>query len=196
MTIGARVSVIALLVMLFSTPLQAQDDLAAAIFQQLGAQQHSAVRYVEKKYLKIIDVPLTQSGRLLYQPPDRLIREQLTPNQERFTFEGRQVTIQNGSSTKKVSLERLPALQVFLDSLKAVMAGDRTALQRNFSVAATGSLDHWTLALTPLNAQLRPYVTRIQFEGNRSELTRIKTYEVDGDWSDMELRPDTTTDAQ
>lgn len=197
MTIGSRASlVLLLLATLLPLPLRAQDDLAAAIFQQLGAQQHGAVHYVEKKYLNILDVPLTQSGRLLYQSPDLLIREQHTPNRERFTFDGRQVTIQNGSSTKKVSLERLPALQVFLDSLKAVMAGDRVALQRNFSVAAAGSLERWTLELTPLDARLRPFLNRIQFAGSRGELTRIKSYEVDGDWSDMELRPDTAADVQ
>jgi len=179
-----------------STPLHA-EELLSKIFRQLGDGANHDATYLERKYISFLDVPLSHSGRMSFLPPDTLVRQQRSPSRQTFTVIGQQVTIEKmsgqtaekGSEIKQISLQTLPPLLIFAEAMRAIMLGDMARLQKYFSVSASGSVDRWVLTLSPLDKQMKALIDKVQFLGQSGVVTGIKTYEVDGDWSDMQLTP-------
>jgi hypothetical protein len=87
-----------------------------------------------------------------------------------------------------LDLHRYPQIQPFVESIRATLAGDRSALERIFHVAFAGSVDRWSLTLVPLDHQLARTVKQVQIDGSRDQLSRVEIRQADGDRSLMTLR--------
>jgi hypothetical protein len=74
---------------------------------------------------------------------------------------------------------------VWVESVRATLAGDRQALHRYFRVRATGQMAAWTLELTPFDNDLADVVNRIVITGTQDRLNRIEIEERGGDRSLM-----------
>ena len=68
-------------------------------------------------------------------------------------------------------LKRAPELRGLLSGFTALLTGDAAALERNFSVAANGSDDAWTLELTPTDTRARRRLQQIEVNG-RADVPR------------------------
>ena len=190
MTTGPKLRLIILLICaLFQTTVQAQGGLLESVFQLLAERHSYSADYVEMKHLSFLDVPLSHSGQLDFLPPDTMVRKQHSPKAQTFTITGQQLTIEAKGETKQMALDRVPGMQAFVVSMQAVLSGDIARLKNFYSVAISGGVDEWVLQLTPLDEQLRDYIETIHFAGQQGRVTRIKIYELGGDWSDMKLTP-------
>ena len=74
---------------------------------------------------------------------------------------------------------------VFIESIRGTLAGDRTALERNYQLTLGGNIDQWTLRLVPLDEKMRAVVQRIRIAGVRDAIRRIEIFQTDGDSSLM-----------
>jgi hypothetical protein len=104
-----------------------------------------------------------------------------------MVLQGGTVTLESGRRKRVVALRDYPQLAPFIESLRATLAGDRTALEQSFQVAFEGSLEHWTLTLVPLDPKLKALVQKIRIEGTRAELRSLSIAQADGDTSDMTI---------
>jgi hypothetical protein len=87
-----------------------------------------------------------------------------------------------------LDLQRYPQIQPFVESIRATLAGDRSALERVFHLEFAGSVARWSLTLTPLNRQLARTVQQVRIEGSRDQLLKVEIRQPDGDRSLMTLR--------
>ena len=155
------------------------DQLMALLAQR----QHGHVSFTEKHFLAVLDRPVESSGELLYDAPDRLEKRTLKPKPETVVLQNGVITAQRGRHTYTLSLSDYPQIVPLIDSIRATLAGDRTALERLFKVTFDGSLDQWTLTLAPADSAVAKSVHQIRIEGSRDALHTVEIQQADGDRS-------------
>ena len=158
------------------------------VMSLLAQRQHGRVEFVEQKFLSILDHPIESSGELLYDAPDRLQKRTLLPRAETLLLDGSVLTMERGGHARVLDLHRYPQIQPFVESIRATLAGDRSALERIFHLEFSGSVARWSLTLAPLNPKLARTVAQVKIDGLRDQLQRVEIRQADGDRSLMTLR--------
>jgi Outer membrane lipoprotein carrier protein LolA-like len=149
----------------------------------LAARPHGHVTFTEVHRLAVLERPLQSSGELLYEAPDRLEKRTLEPKPEDLILDHGILTARRGGRSRVLALRDYPQIVPFLESIRATLAGDRGALERYFAVQYTGSLDHWTLELTPADPEVARAVEHIRIVGERDAVRSVEIHETDGDAS-------------
>jgi len=165
----------------------ASSDLDA-VMGLLAMRQHGRVEFIEQQFLAILDHPVESSGELRYDAPDHLEKRTLLPRSENLVLAGGVLTVERGGRRHVLDMHRYPQIQPFVESVRATLAGDRSALERVFHLEFDGSVERWTLTLVPLDRQLAKSVARVQIDGSRDQLLKIEIRQADGDRSLMTLR--------
>lgn len=163
-------------------------DEADAVLHLLAQRKHGEVSFVEQHFLALLKRPTESLGELVYDAPDRLEKRTLEPRAESLSLVGDTLTLQRGSKTRVLDLHAFPEIRPFVESIRATLAGDRTALERIFRVEFAGNMARWNLTLLPLDARLAKSVERIQIDGARDNLLKVEIKQTDGDRSLMTLR--------
>lgn len=133
--------------------------------------------------MQVLDRPLVISGELAWLGGDKLQRRVDQPKPETFTIADGEVTQQRaGKKPRHFSLARAPQLQVLLDSFVALLSGDASRLQQAFDIRHSGDpAGHWTLSLTPRDAQVAKTIAGITIDGYAKESRCMQMQEADGD---------------
>ncbi|MGH8277049.1 MAG: LolA-related protein, partial [Steroidobacteraceae bacterium] len=92
--------------------------------------------------------------------------------------------------TRTLELAAYPQVAPLIESIRATLAGDRTTLERIFSVRFDGDLAHWTLILAPRDAAAARTVRQVRIAGERAALQSVEIVQPDGDRSLLSLGPD------
>jgi hypothetical protein len=125
------------------------SDPLDALMHALAARQSGHVTFTEVQHLAVLDRPLESSGELLYEAPDRLEKRIVKPRPETLVLAHGILSATRGQHTRTAELAAWPQLAPLLESIRATLAGDRTTLERIFSVELKGDAARWTLELTP-----------------------------------------------
>src|ERR1700688_5103934 len=144
------------------------------VMSLLAMRRHGRVEFVEQKFLAILSRPVESSGELLYDAPDRLEKRTLLPRAETLVLAGSKLTMQRGGHARELDLRRYPQIQPFIESIRATLAGDRSALERIFHLEFAGSVQRWSLTLVPLDHQLARIVKQVQIDGSRDQLLNVE----------------------
>lgn len=190
MTNFAKLSALHLTLLTLSwLPLSAHAaDWDLGQLMRMLAQTRSAhASFVETKTIAMLDKPVSSGGELLYTAPDHLEKRTLTPKPETMVLDHGTIHITRGSKNYRLQLQDYPALTAFIDSIRGTLAGDRSALERNYSLSLEGSKARWTLTLLPTNEQMKAVVQRIRIVGESDELRSIAISQADGDSSVMTI---------
>jgi hypothetical protein len=151
----------------------------------------STARFVELRYLHLLNQPQQSSGTLLYVAPNYLQKTTTEPTPSRLTISGDRLTIeQQGQPNRAIALQDYSAIGTLVDSTRAVLAGDLPALTRSFVTTLAGGPEGWTLTLEPRDAKLREMVASIRVQGQRDSIRDIQTIQADGDRTDMAVTPE------
>jgi len=177
-------------------PPEAVSDAKAAagalnlqqFMQAMSRVKTSRARFVERKYLSIVNTPLEYTGGLAYNAPDRLEKFTQTPKQERMFLEGDKLTLENAKKQRRVvMLSEYPMVRAFTESIRSVLAGDLGSLQRFYKVSIEGTQGEWRLLLLPTDPAMQSVVQEIRFTGARSSIKTIEIIEKQGDRSVMTI---------
>jgi outer membrane lipoprotein-sorting protein len=174
--------------LLTSYAVPASDDLDA-VLESLATRRHGTVDFVEQKFLSLLKRPVESSGTLVYDAPDRLEKRTLEPRPETLLLRGDVLTVQRATRSRVLDLKSYPQILPFIESVRATLAGDRAALEKQFVLQFSGNLARWTLTLKPVNAELAKSIRQIQIDGSGNDLLRVEIRQADGDRSLMTLRP-------
>jgi hypothetical protein len=151
----------------------------------------STARFVEMRYLHLLNQPQQSSGRLLYVAPNYLRKTTTEPTPSRLTISGDQLTIeQQGQPTRTIALSDYSGIGTLVDSIRATLAGDLPALNRSFTTSLAGDANDWTLTLEPRDAKLRAMVAWIRIQGQRDSIRDVLTQQANGDRTDMTVTPE------
>ena len=159
-----------------------------AVMGLLAMRQHGRVEFIDQQFLAILKHPVESSGELRYDAPDHLEKRTLLPRPENLVLDAGVLTVERGGRRHVLDLHRYPQIQPFVESIRATLAGDRSALQRVFHLDFAGSVARWSLTLQPLDHQLTRTVKQVQIDGSRDQLLRVEIRQTDGDRSLMTLR--------
>ena len=137
--------------------------------------------FVELRGSPLLKAPLRISGEYRRPQADTLVREVTLPYRETTTIvsgasgAGEVTIAREGKSPRRFSLARAPELVHLQASFGALLAGDRTQLERHYRIATQGTRERWTMALVPKDAALAKTVQGITLYGRGAELRCIET---------------------
>ncbi|MGH8726699.1 MAG: LolA-related protein [Burkholderiales bacterium] len=157
------------------------------LMDTLARVEKSDARFTETKHIALLDKPLVLSGTLSYARPDRLEKNVLSPQSERFVLDGNTLTIEAKGKRRTLTLEQQPLLRAFVESIRAARAGDLRALERHYQLDLTGSADAWTLTLKPNDSAARKHLKAIVLSGQNEHIVQVEIFETGGDRSIMVL---------
>ncbi len=169
-------------------PLARAWDLTQ-LLHELAQQGGARARFVEKKYLSLLDTPLSSSGELAYVAPDRIEKDTLLPARERLALEGNTLTVERGNQKLSWRLDARPEALAFVESIRGTLSGDRGALERHFALNFSGTEQNWSLVLVPSEKPVADLVRRIIISGAHSQIRSVEYTLSDGDRSVMTIEP-------
>jgi outer membrane lipoprotein-sorting protein len=155
----------------------------------LAQRRSGEAKFVEQRFVSVLDQTLTYTGTLSFSAPDRLARHTLTPRPESFVVEGNQLTLQRGERVRRVALDSVPELAAMVEAMRGTLAGDGAALQRHFKPSVEGAAARWTLTLVPLDFRLLGVVRQLRIDGHQSDVRVVELQLADGDRSVMTIEP-------
>lgn len=188
-------SALAAAALLFSFAAHAADTWSLSqLMQALSAQKTGEARFVETKYLALLDRPVESRGILFFQAPDQLEKRTLEPKRESLLLVGDLLTIERGARRQVLPLANFPEVAVFIEGLRATLMGDEAALRQRFDIELSGSRQQWQLALRPRDEGARKMVARIEIAGRDANLQTLEIRQADGDRSVMTITPQPLAD--
>jgi len=162
------------------------------LMQDLRQVKTARGRFVERKYLAILNTPLESSGTLVYIAPGRLEKHMLAPRQESLTLDGDTLLIENRETgqRRRVVLQEHPVVWAFVESIRSTLAGDLQTLNRFYEVSLEGDASRWRLRLKPTEPRMREVASEIRVSGNGTWVGVIEILDAGGDRSVMTITRD------
>lgn len=175
-----RVLLPALCLLLVALPARAAWDISQ-LMQAMSQLKSGHVNFSEKKYIAILDAPVSASGELYYRAPDFLEKRTLLPKPQLMQLDKDQLIVEQGQRKFQLRLSDRPEAIVFADSIRGTLAGNQALLEKNFTLRLNGTAEQWSLELTPIGARLTALVSRILISGMANQVRTIEYQEADGD---------------
>lgn len=168
---------------------QAESLTIEQLMQTLAESKPSHATFTEIKHIAILDQPVESSGELFFTAPDFLEKRTLLPKPESLIVNGQKILIERGSKTYYFTLQNLPELAAFINSIRGTLAGDLKSLNRDFQLKLEGKPDKWLLQLTPSNAKMKKLLQHIRIAGFNNQIRNIDILQTDGDSAFMTIKP-------
>jgi hypothetical protein len=161
------------------------------LMRLLAQRRHGEADFNEVRYLSVLSEPLRSSGVLIYDAPDHLEQRILQPHAETVVLDHGILTLRRGRRERSMPLAQQPQIAPLVDSIRALLAGERATLEQRFTLQFTGSLEHWVLRLTPRAPALSSSVREIDMSGERDAVRQVQLQARNGDRSLMQIQPRT-----
>jgi hypothetical protein len=160
------------------------------LLKSMSTVEARQASFVEQRNISLLDKPLVISGTLSYRRPDFLERRTETPAREVMSVSGDRLTIEWPARHERrtLSLNSNPTLWVFVESIRATLAGDGATLERFYWTTLSGDVHHWTLTLEPRAASVAARVKTIILTGAGNVIGRAEVLEENGDRSVMDIK--------
>lgn len=157
------------------------------LMHDLAQVKSAKARYVERKYLGILNTPLESSGTLIYIAPSRLEKRTLAPRRESLVLEGSELTIEGGEGNRRrtLNLRDYPLIRAFVESIRSTLAGDLPTLTHFYQIELDGGERQWRLTLKPSEPEMQEVVSEIRISGEFASINAVETIETNGDRSVM-----------
>jgi outer membrane lipoprotein-sorting protein len=175
--------------LLFSAACSAENFTIGQLMQTLEKAKPSHATFIETKHIALLDQPVVSSGELFFTAPDHLEKRTLLPKPESLIVDGNKILIERGSKTYYFTLQNMPELGAFINSIRGTLAGDLNALKRSFQLSLEGNAKQWTLQLAPTNEKMQKILQHIKIAGLNNQVHSIEIFQADGDSSLMAIKP-------
>lgn len=159
------------------------------LMAELARNPGGNATFVEKRYLALLDKPVIASGEMSYRAPDWLEKRTLKPRPETVTLNKDTLSLVRDRRTMTINLRQRPEVAAFVDSVRSTLSGDRAALDRNYKLSLTGTVEAWTLTLVPSEPKILELLQRITVAGVREQVLKIDYLQADGDRIEMAITP-------
>lgn len=161
------------------------DQLMADLAQHRGGR----ARFVEKRYLSVLDKPVVASGEMTYTPPDRLEKRTLLPKPETLVLDRDNLTMERDKRKLSINLNSRPEAQAFVESIRSTLSGNRASLERSYSLQLKGSSSQWVLTMVPVEPAILLLLQRITVSGSKGQVRTIEYLQPDGDRTELTIEP-------
>lgn len=141
----------------------------------------SRTPFLELRGSPLLEAPLRVSGEYRWPAVDVLVRVVRAPYAESTTLRDGAIEIERNGKVRRFALSRAPELAGLQAGFGALLAGDRTTLEKHYAIKATGTRNDWVLTLSPTDTALAAKLRGIVLHGQGAELRCIETQPVEGD---------------
>ena len=169
-------------------PAYAAFDVAQ-LMGELAKHKSGKAKFVEKKYISLLDKPAISSGEMTFTAPDRLEKRTLIPKVETLLLDKDLLSIEREKQKLTINLSNQPEALAFIDSIRGTLTGNRAALEKNYHLSLSGTSDKWVLTLLPSDQKISALVQRITVSGIKNQIRSIEYLQADGDRSVMSIEP-------
>jgi outer membrane lipoprotein-sorting protein len=159
------------------------------LMSDLAGHKGGKAKFVEKKYISLLDKPVVSTGEMSYTAPDRLEKRTLTPKVETLLLDKDILSIEREKQKLSINLANQPEALAFVDSIRGTLTGNRAALEKNYALHLSGTSDKWVLTLLPSDQKIAALVLRITVSGSKSLIRSIEYLQADGDRSVLSMEP-------
>ena len=178
----------ALLAVTLALPAFAAFDVAQ-LMSDLAQHKGGRAKFIEKKYIALLDKPVEASGEMTYVAPDRLEKRTLAPKPELLVLDKVTLSIERGQQKRSINLANQPEALAFVDSIRGTLSGNRAALEKNYLLHLAGTAEKWELTLLPSDQKIAALVQRITVTGRKNQVVSIEYLQADGDRSVLLITP-------
>jgi Outer membrane lipoprotein carrier protein LolA-like len=153
----------------------------SALLTLLARRERGEADFSEEQELALLKAPLQSSGVLIYQAPDHLEQRTVLPHPQTAVLDHGVLTVQVGHHRRTLRLSDAPQVAPLLDAVRAVLAGDRGALERLFTLRFSGTLERWQLQLEPRDAVLATTLEHIVLTGEGDQVRQVEVIQKSGE---------------
>jgi len=152
-----------------------------ALMEGMAGTSGVVAEFRERKEIRLLSEPIETRGRLIFVPPDRLLRTTSEPSRSWLLIDGDRFAFRDdaGANTLDVSSNRL--VREFVANFIVLFNGDLEALRERYEPEFRAEAERWHLTLRPRRAPLADVMERIDLEGDGRALRQIEMRETDGD---------------
>lgn len=163
------------------------------LMQGLAQVKEAKGKFVERKFLSVLNRPLESSGMLMFQAPAHLEKHTLTPKAESLVLDHGVLTIDSKARNIKrtLVLQEYPAIWAFVESIRSTLAGDLPTLEHFYKIELEGNAAHWKMRLQPVELKVREVMREIRVSGHGNRVDSFETVESNGDHTLMTVVDDT-----
>ncbi|HEU4856895.1 MAG TPA: LolA-related protein [Rhodanobacteraceae bacterium] len=177
-------AVLVLLPALAAGAAQPAPGLAESLLADLAKTPPVATPFVQVSYRGVLDRPLIVSGTLRWLGGDRMQRDIAKPFKETAKIDAGEISVQRGGGeVHRMPLARAPQAGAMLAGFRALLGGDVSALQKNFTLAAEGGQSHWVITLVPRTDQMQRQLGSIVIDGGGDSPRCLTLTDANGDRS-------------
>lgn len=167
-----------------ATVATAEPGLAESLLAGMAKTPPVSTPFVLVSYRGVLDRPLVVSGNLRWLGGDHMERDIAKPFRETAKIADGTITMQRGDGeVQRMPLARAPQAGVMLAGFRALLGGDVSALQKDFTLSAQGSQAHWVITLTPRGDALKRQLTSLVIDGRDHEPRCLTMTDANGDSS-------------
>jgi outer membrane lipoprotein-sorting protein len=176
--------VAAFLVLVTGAASAAAPGLAESLLAGMARTPPVSTPFVQVSYRGVLDRPLVVSGTLRWLGGDRMERDIEKPFTETAKIGDGELSVQrNGGEVHRMPLTRAPQAGAMLAGFRALLGGDVSALEDEFTLAAEGGKTHWVITLAPRTTQLKRQLESIVIDGRGEEPRCLTVTDANGDTS-------------
>lgn len=158
--------------------------LAESLLAGMAKTPPVSTPFVQVSYRGVLDRPLIVSGTLKWLGGDRLERGIAKPFVETAQIGDGELSVQRGhGEVHRMPLARAPQAGAMLAGFRALLGGDVSALQKDFTLTAQGGTAHWVITLMPRTDQLKRQLASIVIDGRNHEPRCLTVNDANGDSS-------------
>ena len=162
----------------------ATPNLAESLLSGMAKTPPVSTPFVLVSYRGVLDRPLVVSGNLRWLGGDAMERDIAKPFKETAKIADGTITVQRGNGeVQRMPLARAPQAGAMLAGFRALLGGDVSALQKDFTLSAQGSQAHWVITLTPRTDALKRQLTSLVIDGRDHEPRCLTMTDANGDSS-------------
>ncbi|MCB9595951.1 MAG: outer membrane lipoprotein carrier protein LolA [Sandaracinaceae bacterium] len=177
-----RTALLALALVLLPAPAMAQTMTLRSLLTDFARLPGLEARFREEKRIALLAVPVRSEGRIWFANPGRLMRRVERPDPSSALIADGQLRMRSGDRTEELSIDTNPVLRGFVESFRAVLAGDQETLERFYRAELTpGEGDQWSLRLLPRDRALAGFLREIHMRGHGVTIEEMRMIEVSGD---------------
>jgi outer membrane lipoprotein-sorting protein len=182
---GKRIVIASLIVCFGALPVPGQAQTSGSLdglFRRMASIESLECHFREEKHIALLSAPIVTEGAIHYVRPGRMARRATSPSSQVLLIDGSSLRMWDGSREETIDLASQPVVRSFVDSILSLLAGDRAALERNYTLALAPSPEGLILTLTPRSRPLDQFLRSIRFTMTPTyDLLRMEMQEVSGD---------------
>lgn len=147
-----------------------------AVMAALAGTRSTDAEFEEAKSIAGLADTLPSRGTLTWRAPSTLEKRVVEPFLERVTVSGDRLVYERaGRERQEVRLDQAPEVRALVEAIRSTLAGDLAVLRQHYEIGFSGTVQDWTLRLSPLSVRVRAVVQRVEVQGTGGHITRFET---------------------